>query len=130
MNGLKGKAYIVAGGATGIGAGAAERLGAEGTLVTVGDVAIGKARAIAERIAAAGGRAIAVEFDLADEASVDKLVSAAIAEFGRLDGLFNVGADLRASNDGRDLDLLTTDLDVWQRTFDVNLLGYVRIPHS
>jgi NAD(P)-dependent dehydrogenase (short-subunit alcohol dehydrogenase family) len=46
----------------------------------------------------------------------------------------NVGADLSEQNLGRDTTLLDTDFDVWQRTLDVNLLGYVRtsravLPH-
>ena len=45
-----------------------------------------------------------------------------------------MGADLSPGNLGRDTTLLDTDIDVWHRTLDVNLLGYVRtsravIPH-
>ena len=82
MNGLHGKTFIVAGGATGIGAATAERLGSEGALVTVGDINLAEATATAQRITASGGRAIAVEFDLADEQSVQELVDRTIAEFG------------------------------------------------
>jgi NAD(P)-dependent dehydrogenase (short-subunit alcohol dehydrogenase family) len=134
LRGLSGKAIIVAGGATGIGAGTAERLADEGALVTVGDININGAQATVERIRKGGGRAIAVAFDLADEASVQHLVDATIAEFGGVHGLHNVGADLSEANLGRDKTLLDTDFDVWQRTLDVNLLGYVRtaravLPH-
>lgn len=134
MHGLKDKAFIVAGGATGIGAGTAERLAEEGALVTVGDININDATATAERICASGGRAIALEFDLADEQSVHRLVDRTVAEFGGVHGLHNVGADLSENNLGRDSSLLDTDMDVWQRTLDVNLLGYVRtsravLPH-
>jgi NAD(P)-dependent dehydrogenase (short-subunit alcohol dehydrogenase family) len=134
MRGLADKAFIVAGGATGIGAGTAKRLAAEGALVTVGDVNLTGAEATAEAIARAGGRAIAVAFDLADEPSVLALVDATIAEFGAVHGLHNVGADLSEGNLGRDTTLLDTDMDVWHRTLEVNLLGYVRttravLPH-
>jgi NAD(P)-dependent dehydrogenase (short-subunit alcohol dehydrogenase family) len=134
MQGLRGKTFIVAGGATGIGAGTAERLAAEGAAVAVGDVNAAGAKATVERIAGAGGRAIAVEFDLADEASVQNLVDVTVAEFGAIHGLHNVGADLSEDNLGRDTTLLDTDFDVWRRTLDVNLLGYVRtcravLPH-
>jgi len=134
MRGLKDKVFIVAGGATGIGAGTAERLAEEGALVTVGDINIAGANATAERISASGGRAIAVEFDLADEQSVHRLVDRTVAEFGAVHGLHNVGADLSEGNLGRDTTLLDTDMDVWHRTLDVNLLGYVRtsravLPH-
>jgi NAD(P)-dependent dehydrogenase (short-subunit alcohol dehydrogenase family) len=134
MRGLKDKAFIVAGGATGIGAGTAERLAEEGALVTVGDINIVGANATVERISASGGRAIAVEFDLADEQSVHQLIDRTVAEFGAVHGLHNVGADLSEGNLGRDTTLLDTDMEVWHRTLDVNLLGYVRtsravLPH-
>jgi NAD(P)-dependent dehydrogenase (short-subunit alcohol dehydrogenase family) len=134
MRGLDGKTFIVAGGATGIGAGTAERLAGEGALVTVGDVNIAGAKATVDRITASGGRAIAVEFDLADEHSVQQLVDQTINEFGAIHGLHNVGADLSENNIGRDTTVLETDMEVWHRTLDVNLLGYVRtcravLPH-
>lgn len=134
MRGLAGKTIIVAGGATGIGAGTARRLGEEGCFVAVGDINLAGARATVEAINADGGRAIAVEFDLSDDASVVALVDRTLAEYGAVHGLFNVGADLSPNNLGRDTNLLDTDLDVWARTFDVNVVGYVRtiravLPH-
>ena len=134
MRGLKDKTFLIAGGATGIGAATAERLAGEGASVAIGDLNIAGATATAQRIAESGGRAIAVEFDLADEASVRRLVDLTIKEFGALHGLHNVGADLSDHNLGRDTTILDTDMDVWLRTLDVNLLGYVRtiravLPH-
>jgi NAD(P)-dependent dehydrogenase (short-subunit alcohol dehydrogenase family) len=102
MRGLRDKAFIVAGGATGIGAATAERLAEEGAFVTVGDINIAGAEATVERIARSGGRAMAVEFDLSDDKSVQEMVARTIAEFGAVHGLHNVGADLSAGNLGRD----------------------------
>ena len=134
MRGVQGKTFVIAGGATGIGAATAERLAAEGASVAVGDVNITGATATAQRIAESGGRAIAVEFDLSDEGSVKKLIETTIAEFGAVHGLHNVGADLSEDNLGRDTTILDTSMDVWLRTLNVNLLGYVRtiravLPH-
>ena len=134
MRGLDGKTFIIAGGATGIGAGTAKRLAADGANVAVGDINIGGATATVDQITNEGGRAIAVEFDLSDEESIRHLVDATAAEFGAIHGLDNVGADLSESNLGRDTTVLETDFDVWHRTLDVNLLGYVRtiravLPH-
>jgi NAD(P)-dependent dehydrogenase (short-subunit alcohol dehydrogenase family) len=126
MRGLAGKVFIVAGGATGIGAGTAQRLADEGASVAIGDINIEGARATADKIVNTGGRAVAVEFDLADEQSINALVEATINEFGVIHGLNNVGADLSDENLGRDTTVLDTDLDVWHRTLEVNLLGYVR----
>jgi NAD(P)-dependent dehydrogenase (short-subunit alcohol dehydrogenase family) len=131
---LQGKAVIVAGGATGIGAATAQRLATEGASVTVGDINITGAKATADRIVESGGHAVAIQFDLADDESVQEMVELTIKEFGAVHGLHNVGADLSTENLGRDTTLLDTDFDVWHRTLDVNLLGYVRtsravLPH-
>ncbi|CUU60972.1 NAD(P)-dependent dehydrogenase, short-chain alcohol dehydrogenase family [Parafrankia irregularis] len=134
MRGLAGKTFIVAGGATGIGAGAAKRLGEEGANVVVGDINIAGAGSTVDKIVNDGGRAVATHFDLADELSAEALVNTAITQFGAVHGLFNVGADLSPQNLGRDRSLLDTDLDVWHRTLDVNVVGFVRtsravLPH-
>lgn len=134
MLGLRGKTFIVAGGATGIGAGTAIRLAAEGARVAVGDVNLSGAVKTIEQISDAGGHAIAIELDLADEGSVQELVEQTIARLGPVSGLHNVGADLSPGNLGRDTTVLDTDMEVWRRTMDVNLFGYVRtiravLPH-
>jgi NAD(P)-dependent dehydrogenase (short-subunit alcohol dehydrogenase family) len=134
MRGLRDKTFLIAGGATGIGGATAKRLAAEGACVVVGDINLAGATTTAEQIAQSGGRAIAVEFDLSDTQSVQRLVDRTIREFGGIDGLHNVGADLSDDNLGRDTTILDTGMDVWQRTLDVNLLGYVRtiqavLPH-
>jgi NAD(P)-dependent dehydrogenase (short-subunit alcohol dehydrogenase family) len=126
MDGLRGKRIVVCGGASGIGAATARRVAQADASVLIGDINIEGAKATAEEITAAGGAAIAMEFDLADEDSVHALFDRATAEFGGVDGLFNVGADLSKATLGRDGDLLDFDPAVWRRTFEVNLFGYVR----
>jgi NAD(P)-dependent dehydrogenase (short-subunit alcohol dehydrogenase family) len=54
MQGLEGKTFIIAGGATGIGAGTAKRLATEGASVAVGDINIAEAKATVETITATG----------------------------------------------------------------------------
>lgn len=123
LRGLGDKVIVVAGGATGIGAATAARLGAEGALVVVGDVAAEGAEQTAARITADGGSACAVAFDLADPGSVADLMTAAMARYGGLDALFTVGADMAALRS--DTDVVDIDLDVWDRVMTVNLRGYV-----
>jgi NAD(P)-dependent dehydrogenase (short-subunit alcohol dehydrogenase family) len=115
---------VIAGGATGIGATTARRLAREGARVVVGDVNRAGAEQTALAIREAGGDARPCHFDLADEDSIRELVRFAVADAGGVDGLFNVGADLRAETLGRDTDLLDVPVEVWQRTLDVNLTGF------
>lgn len=124
MRGLSGKRIVVCGGATGIGAATAKRLAEEGARVVVGDVNVVGAEKTAAGIAAAGGTALAAEFDLADAASIEALMARAVAEFGGLDGVFNVGADTSPDTIGGDTDLLGMDAGLWRHTLDVNLVGY------
>jgi NAD(P)-dependent dehydrogenase (short-subunit alcohol dehydrogenase family) len=133
MRNLAGKRIAIAGGATGIGAATAERLAGEGAAVTVADINIEGAEATAARIRAAGGTACAIWFDLGDQASVEAMIAAMVSEFDGIDGLFNVGADLRFVKD-EDSNVLDIDLAIWRHTLEVDLFGYVHgiraaLPH-
>jgi NAD(P)-dependent dehydrogenase (short-subunit alcohol dehydrogenase family) len=119
------KVAIVAGGATGLGAATAERLAAEGAAVVIGDVNMTDARATATRIQGSGGRALAVEMDLADEASVRSLVDTAVSSYGGVDVLDNNAADTSPRAMAEDLDVVAIDLGLWDRVMAVNLRGFV-----
>jgi NAD(P)-dependent dehydrogenase (short-subunit alcohol dehydrogenase family) len=118
-----GKVAVVAGGATGLGAGVAARLAAEAASVVVGDVNIDAAQALAERIRSEGGEAFAQRFDITDEASVAALVQAARARYGGLDLIHVNAADM--SQLAHDRDALKTDLAVFDRTLAVGLRGHL-----
>ena len=125
MRGLSDKVVVVAGGGSGIGAATARRLGAEGAAVVVGDLQGANANAVASEVRDAGGRAVAVQFDIADDASVAALVAAGIAEYGGLDAMHANAADLSPDTIGRDTNALDVPLEVFDHTLDVNLRGHL-----
>ncbi|MET0896464.1 MAG: SDR family oxidoreductase [Mycobacterium sp.] len=123
LSGLSGKVAIVAGGATGIGAATAARLGAEGCCVLVGDLDAQGARRTADQISTEGGEAMGTAFDLADPASVARLIAAADEAYGGVDALFTVGADMGTLS--MDTDVVDIDFDIWDRVMTVSLRGYL-----
>ncbi|MGD0684082.1 MAG: SDR family oxidoreductase [Streptosporangiaceae bacterium] len=90
---MRGRVALVAGASRGIGAAAAEAFAAAGAAVVLGARDTGALAAVAKRIEASGGRAIAVRTDVTDVASMRALVDAALAAYGRLDAAFNNASD-------------------------------------
>jgi 3-oxoacyl-[acyl-carrier protein] reductase len=83
---FSGLAALVTGASGGIGAAIGERLAAAGAAVALGyGGGEASARALAERIEAAGGRAVAVGADLRQTDSARRLVDAAVGQLGPLD---------------------------------------------
>ncbi|MFJ6893245.1 SDR family NAD(P)-dependent oxidoreductase [Streptomyces hokutonensis] len=83
----EGRTAVITGAAAGIGRAYALRLAAEGAVVAVLDRADGKA--VVKEIADAGGRAIAVQADLTDPASVIAAQGEIAEQFGGVDILVN-----------------------------------------
>ncbi len=117
MGRFDGKVAFVTGGAQGIGAATAQRLAVEGASVVVVDVTEDRASTVVDEIAAAGGTAMAIGCDVADEAAVNAAVESTVAEYGRLDVLVN--------NAGitRDNLLHKMSADDWDTVLRVNLTG-------
>jgi len=122
MKRFEGKAALVVGAAMGIGAAAAERLAQDGASVVLADIDLAAAEGRAEGIRRAGGTAIAVRADLADEASLKAVIDQTCATYGGLDFLVNSGFMRSAS----DLTVTDTPQEIWDQMMDVNLMGYVR----
>ena len=81
---------LVTGGSRGIGAAIAKRLAADGAHVAITYTAgKDKAEQTVAAIRAAGGTAIAIQADSADEAAVRSAVAQTVAAFGKLDILVN-----------------------------------------
>jgi NAD(P)-dependent dehydrogenase (short-subunit alcohol dehydrogenase family) len=122
MGRVTGKVAIVTGAASGIGAATADVLAREGARVVVADLDADRAREQAQRIVEAGGEAVAVPFDLGDEASIELLVRQAIDAYGRIDVLHNNAAatHLAATADAPLAELASS---VWDDTFRINVRG-------
>lgn len=87
---LAGKAVLVTGASTGIGAAVARALGAQGAMVGIHyNASKDAAEAVAQDVERAGGRAFLVRADATRSAEIARAVDDTAAAFGRLDGLIN-----------------------------------------
>ena len=84
---LKGKVAIVTGAGSGIGRAGAEIMAREGAAVVVADRNPAAGAATADRIEAAGGRALPIETDVGIDAHLERLVTRTVESFGRIDVL-------------------------------------------
>lgn len=87
---LQGKAVLVTGASTGIGAAVARAFAAQGARVGLHyNASEDAAKAVAYEIGAAGGECVLIRADVSDGAGARSAVEQAVAAFGRLDGLVN-----------------------------------------
>jgi 3-oxoacyl-[acyl-carrier protein] reductase len=118
MGKLEDKVAIVTGASKGIGASIARHLAAEGAVVVVNYASSREdADRVVDEITRGGGRAIAIQADLARPPDVDRLFADAARAFGRLDILVNNAGiyEFRALED------ITPEH--FHRHFDLNVLG-------
>jgi len=111
------KVAIVTGSGKGIGRAIAGKLAGEGASVTICDIAENTAKAAAEEINAAGGRAIYVVGDVSRAEDVQNIVQKTVDAFGTVHILVNNAGTVR--------DLKITDMteEDWDLVVDVCLKG-------
>jgi 2-hydroxycyclohexanecarboxyl-CoA dehydrogenase len=115
---------LVTGGARGIGAAIARGLAQDGMPTVIADIRTQPARANAQKIIDAGGRALALEVDVRSPESVAAGVEAARAEFGEIDVLVNVAGwdELKP--------FVESDEEFWQEVLEVNFKGGLRFTRA
>ena len=114
---LEGRVAAVTGASSGIGEATAIALAKAGASVALGARRLDRLENLAARINADGGTAVAIECNVADEASAHGFVNGAAEQLGRLDILINnAGVMLLGPVEG-------ADTNEWRQMIEVNLLG-------
>lgn len=114
-----GKVALVTGGASGIGEAATRAFARAGAKVAFTYISSGgEANALEKEIAAAGGQALAIKADLTKQDETDAAFAAVVRAFGTVDVVFtNAGGILQR------IGTVASSLDLWQRTFDLNVMS-------
>jgi NAD(P)-dependent dehydrogenase (short-subunit alcohol dehydrogenase family) len=116
---LANRTILVTGAGRNLGRASAELFAKEGAAVVVADLNPGDAETVADGIRKSGGRALAVEADVTNEASCHAMVAAAEKAFGALNGIFNNAGIMMPDDEGP----VETPLASWEKTIAVNLTG-------
>ncbi|GAB2892657.1 3-hydroxybutyrate dehydrogenase [Paraburkholderia jirisanensis] len=84
---LENKVAVVTGAASGIGEQCARKMASLGAKVVIADLSLKSAQQVAASINEGGGKAFAVEMNVADEDAVNRGIDAAVEQFGSIDVL-------------------------------------------
>ncbi|HEX5805918.1 MAG TPA: SDR family NAD(P)-dependent oxidoreductase [Macromonas sp.] len=126
MNDFAGKVAYVTGAASGMGRQCAISLAQQGAAVALLDYDAQGLQATHALIEQAGGRVMSRQGDVADEAVVQGLADAAVAQFGGL----HIGVNA-AGREPKFVNLHEMELADWQRNLDTNLTGvYLCMKHQ
>jgi 3-oxoacyl-[acyl-carrier protein] reductase len=117
---LSGRSVIITGGGKGIGRVYASEFARAGARVVAADIDGEAAEAAAREIVAAGGEAIGLKADVADEASTEAMAQATLRRYGAIDVLVN-NASLMSVLPRRNW--MEIPVEEWDRVMAVNLRG-------
>ncbi len=124
MQKLDGKVAIITGASSGIGAATAIALAEAGARVAISARRLDRLETLARRITAAGGQAMSIAADVADEAQVREMLSQTQSALGRVDILINnAGVALLGPIDG-------ADTEDWRRMMNLNVMGLMYATHA
>jgi NAD(P)-dependent dehydrogenase (short-subunit alcohol dehydrogenase family) len=99
---LTGKVAFITGGGSGIGEACAMSLAVEGANIVIADRDLVGGQRVANTIIGKGGKAIAIDLDVANDEAVGKAIAEIMSKFGRLDIAVNnagIGGDQAATGD-------------------------------
>ena len=117
---LEGRAALITGAGSGIGAETARSMAAEGAKIAVTGIPAEGVEGLAAELKAAGHEAIGIPTDVSDARAVEAAVTQTVEEFERLDILVpNAGIQLH----DRDVNLHELPEAVWDETHNVNYRG-------
>lgn len=116
---LKDRVAIITGGGTGIGKAISLAFAKEGAKVVVAARTLPRLEEMVEAIEAKGGKAKAVQTDIADHEQVKRMVAQTIDEFGQVDVLVNNAARGTYNN----ADVVDMGLEEWHDSLAINLTG-------
>jgi NAD(P)-dependent dehydrogenase (short-subunit alcohol dehydrogenase family) len=117
---LTGKVATVTGGNSGIGLAMADALAQAGAAVCIWGTNPDKNAAASEKLSAHGGKCLALQCDVGDEAAVEQAFAETVNHFGRVDAMF-ANAGVSGSSDVKSFVEMTAD--EWRRVMRVNLDG-------
>jgi NAD(P)-dependent dehydrogenase (short-subunit alcohol dehydrogenase family) len=115
---FSGKVALVTGAAAGMGLATAQAFAEASAAVVLADVKEDAVNAEAQKLLAAGHKAIAVRCDVSDDAQVGAMVDRTVAEFDRLDAAFN-----NAGVMARIAPTAESTREDWDRVIGINLRG-------
>jgi NADP-dependent 3-hydroxy acid dehydrogenase YdfG len=118
---LDGTVALVTGASSGIGEATARRLAADGATVAVAARRLDRLERLVEEIDDAGGKALAIEADVADRAAAEALVERTVEELGRLDTVVNNAGVMLLGP------ALDAPIEEWERMVDVNVKGLLYV---
>ncbi len=120
MDKLKDRVAIITGaGGRGMGRAMALAMAAEGARIVAVDLNEAGARNTIDEVKRLGGDGFSQTVDVSDGDRMRQVIEQAVQRFGRLDILCNHVGD----TDSRDIDVVNTPIEVWDRTMDVGLRG-------
>ncbi len=118
--GVADRVVIITGGGQGIGREMARQFGASGAIVVIADLNGSNADAVASEVQNAGGRALGIQVDVADEVSVNSMVDQVVKAYGRVDVLVNNAAIFATLDKRKFFEIPTAE---WDTVMRVNING-------